>query len=63
MRIKSIFTHSAQAIAEGAAWIARGEVTQVLAGATDSMINPMGVGCFSLLGALWLTSGRASPSR
>jgi 3-oxoacyl-[acyl-carrier-protein] synthase II len=41
-----------QAIAEGAAWIARGEATQVLAGATDSMINPMGVGCFSLLGAL-----------
>jgi 3-oxoacyl-[acyl-carrier-protein] synthase II len=30
----------------------------VLAGATDSMVNPMGVGCFSLLGAL---SPRAAP--
>jgi len=41
-----------QAVGEGASWIARGAADAVLAGATDSMVNPMGVGCFSLLGAL-----------
>ncbi|MSP63377.1 MAG: beta-ketoacyl-[acyl-carrier-protein] synthase family protein [Myxococcales bacterium] len=41
-----------QAVLEGAAWIRRGAARTVLAGAADSMVNPMGVGCFSLLGAL-----------
>ncbi len=54
-RIRTIVSACAsgtQAVGEGAAWIARGAARAVVAGATDSMVNPMGVGCFSLLGAL-----------
>lgn len=41
-----------QCIGEAALRIQRGQERIVVAGATDSMINPMGLGCFRLLGAL-----------
>jgi 3-oxoacyl-[acyl-carrier-protein] synthase II len=49
--ILSACASGTQAIADGAAAIEHG-ARAVLAGATDSMVNPMGLGCFSLLGAL-----------
>ena len=46
-----------QSLGEAAQRVIFGHESCVIAGATDSMINPMGVGCFRLLGAL---SSRAS---
>jgi 3-oxoacyl-[acyl-carrier-protein] synthase II len=46
-----------QCVGEAAQRVVFGGERCVIAGATDSMINPMGVGCFRLLGAL---SPRAS---
>ena len=50
--ITSACAASNQAIGLGARMIQRGEVDVVLAGGADSMINPMGVIGFTLLGAL-----------
>lgn len=41
-----------QALGLGLEWIRRGEVDYVLAGGFDSMINPVGLSSFCLLGAL-----------
>jgi 3-oxoacyl-[acyl-carrier-protein] synthase II len=41
----------ALAVAHGAAWIERGLADVVLAGAADSMINPLGIGGMARLGA------------
>jgi len=51
---------SAQAIGHGFAAVRSGEVELVLAGGFDSMINPLGVGGFQLLGALSTENDRGA---
>ncbi len=43
---------SAQALGHAASWVARGRAERVLAGGMDSMIHPLGLASFTLLGTL-----------
>ena len=52
---------SSHAIGQAARWVARGEADRVLAGGMDSMIHPLGLASFILLGTL--TTRNNAPQR